>query len=104
MICALTASARAQVALHLPDHHSPAPYCLSKLRYFGEGSVTVQYPLQREFGQFRYRVPLHALPVIVAQTGSMRGEAFSRRSVGRTADCSRAASAVFSITTRRSSA
>lgn len=75
--------ARAQVPLpiaphQLPigSHEPPPPYCQSDVRYFGVGSVTVEYRLERTVGPLHYRVPPHALPLIGAHTGTMRGTVF----------------------------
>lgn len=73
-----TGTVMAQVPVPLPvvPHRLPPPACRSTVRYFGVGSVTVDYRLERTSGPFHYRVPPHALPLIVGHTGSMRGTTF----------------------------
>lgn len=80
------ACALAQVPLALAHPEPAARFCRSKVRYFGIGSVTAEYRLERTIGAFPYRVPPHALPVIVGHTGTMGGTGFfesERWQVGR---------------------
>ncbi|MEE3504426.1 hypothetical protein [Acidiphilium acidophilum] len=75
-------AARAQLAVHPiappTQHGAPMlpPSCRSTVRYFGKGSLTVDYPLEHVGGQYPWMVPPHALVRLIGHTGPMWGGAF----------------------------